>query len=101
MIPDHTGLLECNEVYVAVGDDGAHCEMTQIGQIIVIRSPSYFPGDVRKLKVVSRSDLMMRCPTNGVFFGCIGAGIVMSTKGHKSEAEMMSGGDFDGDRGEL
>ena len=100
MFPDHTGLLESNEVYVAVGDDAAHCEITQIGHIIAIRSPSYFPGDVRKLKVVSRSDIMMRSATNGLFFGCIRAGIVMSTKGSRSEAEMMSGGDFDGDKGE-
>ena len=101
MIPDHTGLLESNEAYVAVGDDSTNCEIAKIGHIVAMRSPSYFPGDVRKLKVVSEADLIMRCATNGVFFKNIVAGLVLSTKGSKSEADMMSGGDFDGDRGEL
>jgi RNA-dependent RNA polymerase len=99
MLPDHTGLLEKNEVYVAVGDDDAHFEITRVGQVIAARNPSYYESDIRKLKVVSKPELIQRCQKKGMFFAGILTGIVLSTKGSKSEAEMMSGGDFDGDRG--
>lgn len=39
-----------------------------------------------------------RCPEKGRFFSGIVVAIVLSTKGVRSEAEMMSGGDFDGDK---
>eukprot|EP00956_Cyclotella_meneghiniana_P001278 scaffold1386_cov77-Cyclotella_meneghiniana.AAC.2 len=97
MLPDHTGLLKSDEAYIAIGNESCHYDVGRLGKIIAIRNPSYFPQDIRKLKIVSTSDLVRRCPTKGKFFSGILAGIVLSTKGDKSEAEMMSGGDFDGD----
>jgi hypothetical protein len=99
MLPDHTGLLQSDEAYVAVGDESTHYEIGRLGNIIAMRLPSYFPSDIRKLKVVSKEELLQRCPSKGKFFCGILAGIVLSTKGNRSVAEMMSGGDFDGDTG--
>jgi hypothetical protein len=97
MFPDHTGLLESGEAYVALGD--ACLEVGRLGEIIAIRSPSYFSSDIRKLKVVSKKELTRRCEARGKFFADINVGLVLSTQGSISEAELMSGGDFDGDKG--
>eukprot|EP00978_Attheya_sp_CCMP212_P026426 scaffold86901_cov53-Attheya_sp.AAC.2 len=98
MFPDHTGLLEQGEVYVAVGDRVVHNEINGQEHVLSMRLPSYFKGDLRKLKSVSRAELHRRCRDRCSFFDGIFVGLIISTKGHKSEAEMMSGGDFDGDK---
>lgn len=95
MLPDHTGLLESDEAYIAIGNESCNYDVGRLGKI----NPSYFPQDIRKLNIVTTSDLLRRCPIKGRFFSSIVAGIFLSTKGNKSEAEMMSGGDFDGDIG--
>ena len=100
MLPDHTGLLESNEAFIAVGDESAQYDVERTGSIVAMRFPSYFTSDLSKLTIVSKADLIQRCPERGRFFAGIVAGLVLSTKGAKSEAEMMSGGDFDGDTGE-
>ena len=100
MLPDHTGLLREGEAYAALGDESAQYEIGCVESIVAMRLPSYFKSDLRKLKYVSKSDLNQRCPQRGRFFSGIVAAIVLSTKGVRSEAEMMSGGDFDGDKGE-
>lgn len=100
MLPDHTGLLESNEAFIAVGDESAQYDVERTGSIVAMRFPSYFTSDIRKLTIVSKADLIQRCPERGRFFAGIVAGLVLSTKGAKSEAERMSGGDFDGDTGE-
>ena len=99
MLPDHTGLLESDEAYIAIGNESCNYDVGRLGKIIAIRNPSYFPQDIRKLNIVTTSDLLRRCPIKGEFFRSIEAGVFLSTKGNKSEAEMMSGGDFDGDIG--
>jgi len=99
MLPDHTGLLESSEAFVALGDESAQYDVERSGSIVAMRLPAYFKGDLRHLKIVSKADLMKRCPEKGRFFSGIMTGIILSTKGGKSEAEMMSGGDFDGDKG--
>jgi len=99
MLPDHTGLLESNEVFVALGDESAQYDIDRLGSIIAMRLPSYFVGDLRKFNnVVSKAELLQRCPKKAKFFCGIVAGLILSTKGARSEAEMMSGGDFDGDK---
>ena len=45
MLPDHTGLLGSNEVFVAVGDEGAQHEVERQGSIVAMRLPSYFKGE--------------------------------------------------------
>ncbi|KAF5685686.1 NAM7-nonsense-mediated mRNA decay [Fusarium circinatum] len=55
-------------------------------EIIVIRNPCLHPGDWQKFKVVERPELshLVDC-------------IVFSTRGRKPAADLMSGGDLDGD----
>jgi phosphatidylserine/phosphatidylglycerophosphate/cardiolipin synthase-like enzyme len=100
MIPDHTGLLEEGEAYVAIRDPSikkaTHC--------LAMRSPSYFLGDMRKLKLVNDKALEDRAKglLDGQdklkFFGGLEIGLVLSTKGQVCEADAMSGGDHDGDK---
>lgn len=96
MFPDHTGLLEEDECFVALGD-GQQYDIERSAHIVAMRLPSYFRGDLRKLKLVSKAKLMERCSERGKFFQGIVVGLILSTKGNISQAEQMSGGDFDGD----
>ena len=96
MFPDHTGLLEEDECFVALGD-GQQYDVERSSHIVAMRLPSYFRGDLRKLKLVSKAKLMERCSERGIFFQGIVVGLILSTKGNLSQAEQMSGGDFDGD----
>jgi hypothetical protein len=70
-----------------------------------MRSPSYFTGDLRKLKLIDLDTLEERAQQTSYnvrtlhrFFRNLRYGLVLSTKGLKSEAQKMSGGDFDGDK---
>lgn len=100
LLPDHTGLLDNDEAFVALGDDqSAIYDLERSSEIVAMRLPSYFKGDLRKLKIVSKAELLQRSATSGSrFFNGVAVGIFLSTKGDTSQAEMMSGGDFDGDR---
>lgn len=98
MLPDHTRLLESDEAFVALGDEAAQYEVERLGSIVAMRLPSYFDGDLRRLRIATRSDLLRRCPERSKFFCGIVSGIVISTRGARSEADMMSGGDYDGDK---
>lgn len=96
MFPDHTGLLEEDECFVALGDAQQY-DIERSSSVVAMRLPSYFRGDLRKLKLVPKHQLMQRCPERGRFFQGIITGLILSTKGNLSQAEQMSGGDFDGD----
>lgn len=65
-----------------------------------LKSPSYFAGDMRKLKVVSKQTLLGRAnPNLGIdFFNSTRHALITSIKGKFAEAHRMSGGDYDGDR---
>lgn len=56
-------------------------------EVAVIRNPCLHPGDWQKLRVISRPEL-------GHLTDCI----VFSTRGKRPAADMMSGGDLDGDQ---
>ena len=92
MLPDHTGLLEPDEAFVATGDGPSQSEVDAMGSIVAMRLPSYFLSDLRKLKAVSKVDLIQRGqsrgldPSKGSFFSGITAGLVLSTKGPVSQA---------------
>jgi hypothetical protein len=63
------------------------------------KSPSYFAGDLRKLKVVGKEKLFDRANRHQrEFFSSIQNALVTSIKGAYAEAHRMSGGDYDGDR---
>jgi RNA dependent RNA polymerase. len=55
-------------------------------EVLVTRNPCLHPGDLQKFRVVERPELshLVDC-------------IVFSTKGKRPAADMMSGGDLDGD----
>lgn len=89
---------------------GKYVEATEI---LAMRSPSYFVGDLRKLKLVSDTELVQRAlgfhePENldirlrrtgkerCDFFLNAQNVLICSTKG-RPEADKMSGGDYDGD----
>ena len=73
--------------------------LSEASHVLAMRSPSYFAGDVRKLKLVHRRTLEERDNGKNLhhFFSDLRYGLVLSTKGLKSEADKMSGGDYDGD----
>ena len=76
------------------------------------KSPSYFAGDVRRLKIVTIDTLTERAERSGClavptlsplhrtmkqkldFFKCSNFCLVLSNKGQTSEASRMSGGDY-------
>lgn len=112
MLPDHIQLLKEGEVYVALRDD-ERGSLDTATEVLTFRNPSYFDGDLRKLTLVHYDDLLMRADVrdkkagNGGrewvtkcqgFFRNLSAAIVLSTLGSESEADRMSGGDFDGDK---
>mmetsp|Transcript_9301 Transcript_9301/g.13817 ORF Transcript_9301/g.13817 Transcript_9301/m.13817 type:complete len:977 (+) Transcript_9301:369-3299(+) len=124
LIPDHTQLLEEGEAFIAVGY--ARGNVNTIKDIeksdcaLAMRSPAYFGGDLVKLKLVSRKTIRLRAASltktketipaastcsiydgpgddPSTFFEDLNTGLVISSKGERSAADMMSGGDFDGD----
>jgi len=56
MIPDHSGLLNENEAYVADRDK----RTDDFSHILTVRSPAYFSGDMLKMNLVSRNEILMR-----------------------------------------
>ena len=100
MIPDHTEILKEGEAYVC----GEHIDGNYI---FAMRYPVYFPGDLIKLRLLNRGQLLERLFESSEnkydahkifeFFDALKTGLVLSTNGNRSAADMMSGGDFDGD----
>jgi hypothetical protein len=108
MDPDHTLLLEEGEAFLALD------QAFGASEVVAMRSPSYFKGDLRKLKLVNtitllrRADsfqepdewpeVLRRTPQQRIdFFSNVKNTIILSVRGTRSEADRMSGGDYDGD----
>lgn len=89
-ICDPWGILKSGEcaVRVTLGGEGAGRPMTLMNaEILVGRNPCLHPGDVRKLKAVYRKE-----------FDTLRDCIIFPTRGKRPHADMMSGGDLDGDQ---
>ena len=112
MLPDHVQLLKEGEAFVALPDD-ARGSLRDAEEVLAFRNPSYFDGDLRKLTLVHYDDLLLRADAEDKKAGSVGrewvskcqgffrnliSAIVLSTIGSESEADRMSGGDFDGDK---
>lgn len=84
---DAWGVLKEGEcaVKVTLFGDGQPASLTGM-EVLVTRNPCLHPGDMQKFKVVQRPELdhLIDC-------------IVFSTKGKRPAADLMSGGDLDGD----
>lgn len=84
---DAWGVLKEGECAVKVTMDGdGQPSALKGGDVLVTRNPCLHPGDMQKFKVVEKPELahLVDC-------------IVFSTQGRRPAADMMSGGDLDGD----
>lgn len=87
-ICDPYGILKDGECSVRITMEGDGRPMTVANADVMIgRNPCLHPGDIRKLKAVRRPQLehLVDC-------------IVFPTRGKRPIADMMSGGDLDGDQ---
>ena len=85
---DSTGVLKEGECAVKVTMDGDGQPMALKGmEILVTRNPCLHPGDLQKFSVVDKPELshLSDC-------------IVFPVRGKRPSADMMSGGDLDGDK---
>ena len=84
---DPRGVLKEGEcaVKVTMDGDGQPRQLTGM-EILVTRNPCLHPGDLQKFKAVERPELahLVDC-------------IVFPTRGRRPSADLMSGGDLDGD----
>lgn len=81
-------ILKPGECFVRVTTTETGAPMTISGmEILIGRNPCLHPGDVRKFRAVNRPELahLVDC-------------IVFPTKGKRPSADLMSGGDLDGDK---
>jgi hypothetical protein len=93
-VPDPYGVLQDTEVYVylPLTEGEVRTEATLAGyDVLVTRYPMHHPGDIRKLRAVTHPLL------DALFGGSSNPVVVFSTQGPRSQADMMGGGDFDGD----
>jgi regulator of nonsense transcripts 1 len=84
---DPYGLLKAGECFVRVTLEETGGPMTVSGaNVLISRNPCLHPGDLRKLKAVEnpKLDHLVDC-------------VVFSTEGKRPTADLMSGGDLDGD----
>ncbi|PWN51943.1 hypothetical protein IE53DRAFT_28075 [Violaceomyces palustris] len=91
-IPDPVGVLEPDEIQFRFGDPVTD-EETKLrlwhvpeGDVLVTRHPCLLPTDIRKVKSVLRSELKDYHHV-----------VVFSVKGQRPLADLLSGGDYDGD----
>ena len=86
-ICDQRGILREGECFVRPTSDNDGVPHTLTGSyVLVARNPCLHPGDLQKLRVVAKPELdhLVDC-------------IVFPTQGRRPAADMMSGGDLDGD----
>ncbi|KAL5519334.1 hypothetical protein ACEPAH_1017 [Sanghuangporus vaninii] len=89
--PDPYGVLEEGEIYfrcsTPVSDPMISIDPhTFLGPVLVSRNPTRVPSDIRKVIAVSRDQLLSYTDV-----------IIFSTKGKRSLASYLGGGDYDGD----
>lgn len=85
---DTRGVLQEGECFVKPTIDGDGVPHALTGcYVLVARNPCLHPGDLQKLRVVARPELahLVDC-------------VVFPVKGRRPAADMMSGGDLDGDK---
>ncbi|CAG9992734.1 unnamed protein product [Clonostachys byssicola] len=91
IVVDFEGVLKPNEVHLSFSSnfevEGFSDTLLEERDILVARSPSHFPSDIQKVKVVSLPHLRKLKDV-----------IVFPKTGHRALADLLSGGDYDGDR---
>jgi hypothetical protein len=92
MVPDFSGVLEANEVFIDfssfadVSGFASNGTLLNGVDVLVARSPAHFGSDIQKVRAVFKVELIGLKDV-----------IVFSTKGNPSLAAKLSGGDYDGD----
>ena len=108
IIPDPFSVLRPHEVIVKIPGIG----YVQNQNVIVARNPCYDPGELLELTAIHAWDLLQRVPISArgtlrewfetqqcvAVLSSQGAGSNVHTDGERSVADMMQGGDYDGDR---
>ncbi|KAK0468272.1 RNA dependent RNA polymerase-domain-containing protein [Desarmillaria tabescens] len=95
IVPDQDGELEEGEVFFKssrrnlIGPDGLETDMI-LGEVLLTRHPCKLPTDVVKWRCVDKPHLRNRTDV-----------IILPVKGLHRAAEILSGGDYDGDKGVL
>jgi hypothetical protein len=84
-IPDQTGRLEENQVFISYGDEKKYTILDD-EFVLVTKNPCLHPGDIKKLKAV----FLKNCKH---LKNCI----MFSTKGERPICNKISGSDYDGD----
>ena len=85
---DSTGRLKEGECFIRITQDGDGRARTIINtEVLVTRNPCLHPGDLQKFKAVD-------VPEYSHLVDCI----VFTTRGKRPSADLMSGGDLDGDK---
>jgi hypothetical protein len=93
MVPDFSGVLEADEVYIHFSESFVD-ELSPFAglpfkdvDVLVARSPAHYVSDIQRVRAVVKLELMGLKDV-----------IVFSTKGNPSLAAKLSGGDYDGDQ---
>ncbi|KAL8828431.1 MAG: hypothetical protein Q9191_002589 [Dirinaria sp. TL-2023a] len=85
---DPRASLKSGECFLRITMDGDGVPRTIVGtEVLVTRNPCLHPGDVQKFKAVQRDELVH-------LVDCI----AFPTQGRRPSADLMSGGDLDGDK---
>lgn len=91
MVVDFWGILEPNEVQLCFSSkfgEGSDEYFDLDGvDVLVARSPAHLPSDIQKVRAVFRPELRSLKDV-----------IIFSSKGETPLADMLSGGDYDGDK---
>ena len=91
MVVDFLGVLEPNEVQLCFsskfGDGPDECFDLDGIDVLVARSPAHLPSDIQKVRAVFKPELRSLKDV-----------IIFPSKGETPLADMLSGGDYDGDK---
>ena len=92
MIADPLNLLEADEVHIAFSGrfkdpQGFEASMLHGVDVLVARLPAHLPSDIQKVRAVFRPELRIYRDV-----------IIFSSRGDRSLASKLSGGDYDGDK---
>ena len=91
MVVDFSGLLQENEVHIGFSSrflsDGESKTLLHGIPILVARAPAHFPSDIQKVKAVYKPELSHLTDV-----------IVFPSQGNVPLADLLSGGDYDGDQ---
>ncbi|ORY85390.1 RNA dependent RNA polymerase-domain-containing protein [Leucosporidium creatinivorum] len=90
-VADEDGILGEGEIFACIRRQGQP-DLYLEGEITISRSPSIHPGDVQIVRAVGKLP-RTSAPRTSSLFNCV----VMSTKGARSLASCLGGGDYDGD----